>query len=403
MKQRVVATDYLQAFRCTGSACADTCCHGWNVNVDKRTFVKYKKLKDAQWKRTLTRHIRRNKYETSFSAYATIAMGEGGYCPFLNEDRLCSIHLSLGPNYLSSTCASYPRLLNKVYDTYESSGALSCPEIARLALLNPQGLSFATFRMEIPDNPLLDKLLEEEGFRDTFSAIRSCIIRLLQERSLSLDSRLLALGLFIRDLEQAARAVEDDELEAMLRGWQARLAEKRWPEELASFPIDPKRQFQLLSGIVAQYVADTRISSARYLQCYQDFRAGTEGSAERYQAAYERYFVPFQREHAYMLENYLVHSVFAQLFPFSMPGETLFAEYLVLILRYALMRMHLIGMAAAHQGMTPDLALILMQSFSRTYEHDVAFYSKTLRLLRDGQFDSLACMSVLIRNEHVRA
>jgi lysine-N-methylase len=402
MKRTCLTADYLQKFQCTGSACEDTCCQGWSVNIDKRTFAKYKKIRDKHWKKKLTKHIRRNKYETTFSSYATIKMGESGFCPFLNKDRLCSVQLELGSTYLSKTCASYPRQLNKVYDTYEWSGAVSCPEIARLALLDPAGISFSHTGMEVDENPLLDKLMEEEGFYDSFPALRSWIMELLKNRTVPLEARVLLLGLFIQELEQAALSDDDKQICQTIHFWRTTMAEKKWPAHMASFPVDPKQQLEILSSIVDHYVSSIHMPNARYLQCYREFQAGVGSSCDRYQSSWERYYTPFVREHEYILENYLVHYVFTQLFPFSLLGETLYADYVVLVLRFALIRMHLIGLAAYHRGLTPELAITLIQSFSRTFEHDLKFFTSALRLLRDEGYDSLACMSILIQNENIR-
>lgn len=45
MKKSIVTLkpQYMNEFQCTGSACSDTCCSGWKVNIDKQTYKKYKK------------------------------------------------------------------------------------------------------------------------------------------------------------------------------------------------------------------------------------------------------------------------------------------------------------------------------------------------------------------------
>ncbi|MFP3632204.1 flagellin lysine-N-methylase, partial [Burkholderia sp. SIMBA_045] len=63
-------------------------------------------------------------------------------CPFLNEEKLCSIQLKLGEDFLSHTCKTYPRVTQTVDDVVELSATLSCPEAARLALLNPNKMQF---------------------------------------------------------------------------------------------------------------------------------------------------------------------------------------------------------------------------------------------------------------------
>ena len=37
--------EYYENFSCIGSRCTDTCCQGWQVNVDQKCHNKYLKLK----------------------------------------------------------------------------------------------------------------------------------------------------------------------------------------------------------------------------------------------------------------------------------------------------------------------------------------------------------------------
>ena len=69
-------------------------------------------------------------------------MDRSGNCTMLDDDRLCKIQKELGPEFLSNTCAVYPRTLNRVDNIVEKSATLSCPETARLALLNKDGIGF---------------------------------------------------------------------------------------------------------------------------------------------------------------------------------------------------------------------------------------------------------------------
>jgi lysine-N-methylase len=56
-------------------------------------------------------------------------------CSFLMPDRMCDLHRRFGEDLLPNTCAVYPRRPNLVGDRAEIAGSVSCPEVARLALL----------------------------------------------------------------------------------------------------------------------------------------------------------------------------------------------------------------------------------------------------------------------------
>ena len=58
-----------------------------------------------------------------------------GRCGFLMPDLMCELHGRFGEEMLPNTCAIYPRRPSLVGDRAEIAGSLSCPEVARLALL----------------------------------------------------------------------------------------------------------------------------------------------------------------------------------------------------------------------------------------------------------------------------
>ena len=131
---------HFAAFRCIGAECEDTCCDGWAVTVDKPTFEKYEHCSDPQWRASFQELVAINTANPTDHDYARIRLTTTT-CPFL-ADGLCSIHKNLGEQYLSVTCASFPRVWNVVDGVLEKSLDLGCPEAARRVLLDPQPLAF---------------------------------------------------------------------------------------------------------------------------------------------------------------------------------------------------------------------------------------------------------------------
>ena len=40
--QEYFIPEYMLDFKCIGKDCIDSCCVGWNIEIDKKTFEKYK-------------------------------------------------------------------------------------------------------------------------------------------------------------------------------------------------------------------------------------------------------------------------------------------------------------------------------------------------------------------------
>ena len=124
MKLRV--PDYYPAFKCIDQNCTDSCCAGWEVDVDEAAYEYYK---------TVT-----GKFGDRLHS---VMSEEGGYhfilkpnkdCPFLNETGLCDLFTELGEDKLCNTCAMYPRFVEEYGNVREMGIAFSCKTAAELIL-----------------------------------------------------------------------------------------------------------------------------------------------------------------------------------------------------------------------------------------------------------------------------
>ena len=124
--------EYIQDFRCIGKDCIDSCCVGWNINIDKETYKKYKNSDNNEIKSISKKFLVKNDLNSNIN-YAKL-VNQNNCCPFLNKDKLCNAFNLLGQKNLSIGCATYPRQI-KIFDKIGFiAGSLSCPEIARLCL-----------------------------------------------------------------------------------------------------------------------------------------------------------------------------------------------------------------------------------------------------------------------------
>ncbi|WP_139490920.1 flagellin lysine-N-methylase [Brevibacillus dissolubilis] len=390
--------EYMKNFSCTGSACEDTCCFGWTVPIDKKTFDKYKTLKDKKLKTRIYKSLRRNKMETSFSEYATIKMGHDGYCPHLNQDKLCSLQLKLGERFLSHVCSTYPREYNVVFGDYELSGAISCPEVARLALLNPDGMKFEKTDEKI-NTSFYDRQLEDESLAEHFYPLREFVIELLQNRTYTIPERLLLVGVFIRKLSAVIELEEMDEIPDIIASFKEELQGGSVLEALADLPVRTEAQFVILQTLTSDYVNKWKTEvSPRYFQYYRQINEVISGSVDRYQEAYAKYYAPYMEQHEYLMENYLVNYTFTRLFPFMMSSDV-WDDYVGMVLHYALVKMHLIGVSAYYQKLDHELAINMIYSYSRLYEHNSSYFEWALEELKKDEFDTMEFMVYLIKNE----
>ena len=117
---------YYKDFVCTASACPDSFCKEWSVDVDTEAAEFYRQLPGP-----LGDRLRQVLQDTEDGTVMAI---ENGRCPMWRQDGLCRIQAELGHESLCKTCREFPRLRHDYGDFVELGLELSCPEAAQLIL-----------------------------------------------------------------------------------------------------------------------------------------------------------------------------------------------------------------------------------------------------------------------------
>ena len=131
----------------------DSCCKGWEIDIDEATAAKYATIKGAFGER-----LRDNIKDGHF------ILSKDERCPFLNNDGLCDIYTTLGEKSLCHICAEHPRYYEWFGNIKEGGTGLCCEASAQLILSRP----FLLYEEEVPfeeaageyDEELFDMLIE---------------------------------------------------------------------------------------------------------------------------------------------------------------------------------------------------------------------------------------------------
>ncbi|ANE46713.1 hypothetical protein SY83_11005 [Paenibacillus swuensis] len=400
---------YMEQFSCTGGACEDTCCQGWKIYIDRPTYKKYKNIKDAELGPMLDEAVKRQKKDANDNRYAYIQLDEQGFCPLLTEEKLCSLHKQLGESYLSTVCSKYPKIWNSVDGTLEVSGVVSCPEIARGVLLNPNYLefnagihSFEQFNKNMIANGINTTANHDSGnLTPLFWPLRTFAIQVLQNRSYSINDRLIMLGMFFFECSELVRDNRSDTIDELIANYTHVIDSGDLRETLSEIPTVSSIQVEFLRLLTEILIQN---KSARYEQCFTEFKAGIGMDAAfdldqitvKYESAYNDYYVPFFNEREYIYENYLVNFVFSKLFPFN--EKDLYDSYLMMIIHYSLIKMNLIGMSGYHKRLDEELVIKLFQSFSRNFEHSQSSLTSLMKIVHSVGYTQMSQLMILIKN-----
>jgi lysine-N-methylase len=407
-QQTVLIPQYMKKFTCIGSECEDMCCTSeWRITIDEATYKKYKKCSNVEMKKKLNKCINRNRSSKSSVDYAKLNIKQGELCPLMDERMGCSVHSILGEEALSSTCATYPRIVNKLDNNLEKSGTLSCPEVARLALLNPKVMEFDEILESIPNNMGIARIAGTSNYDDSrkyFWDLRIFTIEILQNRLYSLTERLIFLGMFINKLEQEMQKSGIEIVPSIIGLYKSLFKDKDYlKEQFLSIPNRVDLQLIICQELIRVRM-EAGIRHTRYKECLEETIKGLksketltlEERVENYKKITSEYYEPFMNEREYILENYLVNYVFKNVFPLK--TETMFDDYVMMIIHFAMIKLHLIGTAGYYKGLTEESVVKVIQSFARVIEHNVAFLKLIRESFAEHQLVSMASMAVLIKN-----
>lgn len=184
---------YYRDFICTGGACEDTCCGGWQIGIDQESYHKYKNVQGAFGKR-LQRGIDHRLRVFRLS---------GRQCAFLNDAGFCDIYKEMGRGGLCRTCRTYPRHMEDYGDLQEIMLSLSCPEAARLILGDKENGRFLN-----KEHPKKAEPLENREFLALLTDIRQTVICILKNRSMGWEERLAMVLAFAHDVQRRLPGAE---------------------------------------------------------------------------------------------------------------------------------------------------------------------------------------------------
>ncbi len=206
---------YVSKFKCNGQACSAHCCKRWRIEIDKKTYKKYSHIKPKSAARDIIQNITRGGVDND--KYFVI-LDRNSRCPMLTEDNWCSIQKNYGEDFLSVVCVTYPRRTFNFGDFYERSLTLTCPVVAAEVLIPNTPIEFEW--TEIPEriHSNLGRIKPQfpsvpQNLWEHIVDIQYIAVSILQERSLTIDQRLLILGVFLEELKNLTSDNKLDEIQ----------------------------------------------------------------------------------------------------------------------------------------------------------------------------------------------
>jgi lysine-N-methylase len=404
---------YAEKFRCIGPACDDNCCsQDWRVDIDRPTWDKYQTLPAGSLRTRIDASIHlapESAQAEDPDHFAQLLISPTHPCPMLSHERLCQIQVELGEGYLSKVCVTYPRRTLTIDNIHESPLSLSCPEAARLVLLDPSLMEAYDAHSSYYQWDDSQKILRPLKYY--LWPLREFAVHLIRNRSYPLWQRMFLLGSFSRRLSLIVRSELDRSIPTLLRDFSAAVNAGALRPSMETIPADPALQFDFLLRLVVQRLA--RVSqNSRLIETLDAFVCGVGFEPEstlveqiaNYAAAYERYFAPFFLKNQHILENYLLNMIYYNRYPLgakaapeSLPDPE--KEFEELTILFVLIKGLLIGVAGHYkEKFATEHVIQTVQTAFKHFEHDREFMAEARVLLAGRKLNDMRGFAMLLRN-----
>ena len=400
-KVKSIYPEYYNEFKCIGGSCEDSCCIGWDIDIDKVTFRKYYKVQDLEMKRMFQKNVH-NK-EESFSDdvdYGKVKLKDDKRCPFLDCNNYCVIHSKLGEDYLSNVCTCFPRITNLVDGCYERSLDVACPEAARILLLNEEGIKFKESEEEIGKHILSNQVDTKSkelsnSLAKYFKEIRKVCIKIIQNRKLELTERLFVLGEFINNLEDESES-NFNNIEKFINNYDINRTQGFYEKNSLYFMLQIDFFKKMVSLLNIDKEVDSDLFKEYTKQIIDSFNLNREDADNRtYIEVFEEYNKEFLDKYTYIFENYLVNFIYNNMFPFN-ERESIFDGYIMLLMRYSFIRFYLVGKYIKERNDSKEEIVRFIQVFSKTIEHHRSYLTKSIRYIKEKEFDNIEFAKTLL-------
>ncbi|MDO5517790.1 MAG: flagellin lysine-N-methylase [Clostridium sp.] len=404
-KIRVLYPECLEEFKCIGGKCIDTCCSGWGIYIDKNTFEKYKAVKEKDVQKFITENINiREKCKNEDVAYGEIKLDKEKKCPFLDADNYCMIQKKFGEDYLSKVCTTFPRIVNKVDDTYEISLNISCMEAAKTVLLNKNKMKFKSDEKDQvnyePQRHMDTKDYTYEYSNERHVAhINSFSIEIIQDRNSDIYERLYRLGFSLEYISNKL-CYDFKNIDNIIGRCRNEIIHIGKARDNMRCMIQISLFKNILHEIQEEDIGLSRRLKNIISECEEGFMFSDGRSlmekSHIYMQSYSNVEEIIVKNYSHMFENYIVNHIFQSLFPFS-KNDIMINDYIMLSFRFSFIIFLSVG-RYLYNGtrLNEDDILEIMQSLSKETEHSDKFMDKVNNYLRNNDLFNMKFARTLL-------
>lgn len=390
---KVTQDAFLKDFQCLQDKCPDTCCHGWDMQLDIITKAIYENTKQGL----------ENVVSSTDSNYI-FKRNEDDDCSMLESGK-CGIHKVHGPSFLSDACYFFPRIMFKLGDSYYASAGFSCPETARLILFSDD-----PFRRMVTNYKRIPYVLKDYSRESiTIDLVEKIHNYFLDKfESLETGKNLMKLLMISRSLSHLPKQKWYASLEYIDKVALGLLPEKVTNKNNLYFLV------QSLVIIVksCRKKPNKRLTSVlnsfeKYFKCKIDWESTdiiledeNQDSASMY-CSLDSITNPYKSEFInHIMARWLMLEMKSFFYPFSGNGKTVLAKTQILIVKYCLNKMLLDVFLNTSEDLETDTVMVI-QSVAKFMDH-LADDNLVMKLFESYSWNEDAKLFGMVSNICVR-
>lgn len=297
---------YYDQFQCIADQCEDTCCAGWEIDIDDESYEFYMSV-EGEFGERLRANIK--EYESDeedvYESHGFI-LKENKRCPFLNDCNLCDLYKELGEDALCYVCTYTPRNILEYGGERELAISASCPEAGRLIYGRKERTTFVERRIS-------EELDFEEGQEEIFLAkqirmARDRSIAVLQNRELGMEQRICNFLKYAEKVQECLNENEPEKIEGIalepyLSETSVRMDEKLDTEQRHEYFLKRMRSVSGMDSISEKW--------ENMLQLLQTYYVEPEDASIRYERDIQGYRQELRNQgREYEYEHLMVYYVF---------------------------------------------------------------------------------------------
>ena len=403
--------EYVNKFKCDGQVCKAHCCKYWNIDIDKKTYKKYRSIKPKSKSAEIIQNLKRDNIKDRY----LIKLNKKNFCPFLTEDNWCSIQKKYGADFLSNTCMTYPRKIYVITDFYECSLSLTCPVAADLILKQTEKIAFEQGEISYKNlihmsRDILIKPKIEDDLYDYVINVQYAVIYILQERNLTLDQRLIVIGFFFDQLEELIENKKLKEIETLSIIYTSEdFLKEQVPVLLNSIKFNVKDYMRIMFDVFGiLYGDDDNVHVKAEAQIYLNYfvkmleiKTDEDGTASVTELAenYNKHIddrKQFLETFSNIFENYLVQEFFYGIYSWRVTGS-IKLNYIVFLITYKILELISLSMSVVKESINEDEIIKLICWYVKKLDHGNDYLIPIAEGIKN-KYDNLKIMRAFLQN-----